>query len=417
MSAPEVAVVIPTYDRAELLRDALDHLTRQSLPVDRFEVIVSDDGSSDHTRQVVEEFTGRLDLRYTYQEDDGNRVAAARNAGARLATAPILVFLDTGPLFGPDFLAAHVAAHGDLSEPRAVVGYAYGYNPELDMSWLLPEVRRLGPVATVEKYATDPRFRDIRHGLLKEIDFDFSRRLAPWQLFFTLNCSVRTEDFHAVGGFAESFVEWGAEDLELAFKLFRHGVGFHFSAEAWVVDVPHPRDLFDLREQLARQLARFLDLHREPVIEIGYALTLRHLLWSWEADYADLLEWQAEAEDLGVAAELTEAVRDLPPGTRLVVFGAGGDIPDGLPETTTLVEFDPEHVAKARESGRHPVLYALGLSTELAGHSADVVLITSRLSGLWARWSAELRAEANRIGRDVRTAPGLETNVEKAHDR
>jgi len=419
--SPLISVVIPTYNRSPMLRDALEHLTRQRLPVDQFEVIVADDGSSDDTRQVAESFAGRLRLKYTFQKDLGYRVSAARNAGARLATAPVLVFLDTGPLFGPDLLTAHLAAHDGGPDHRAVVGYAYGYNPELDMSWLAPEVHRLGPEATVEKYAADPRFRDVRHGLLKEIDFDLSRRLAPWQLFFTLNCSVRAEDFHAVGGFDEGFTGWGAEDLEFAYKLFRRGVRFHFSADAWVVDVPHPRDLYDLREQLAQQVAYFLTLHREPLIEIGYALTVRHLLWSWEADYAALLAWEAEVADRGVAAELTEAIRDLPAGTRIAVIGAGGDVPRDLP-VMTLIEFDRAHVRRLRAEGRHTVLHALGLRTSLPDRSVDVVVITSRLAGLWDRWAGDLRAEALRIGREVRLAPGLGTGtdmttLEREHDR
>jgi cellulose synthase/poly-beta-1,6-N-acetylglucosamine synthase-like glycosyltransferase len=93
---PSVSVIIPTYNRTELLRRTLDALTEQSISRDEFEVIVSDDGSTDNTSAVVQSFADRLDVRYCHQQDRGYRVAEARNAGARLASAPILVFLDSG---------------------------------------------------------------------------------------------------------------------------------------------------------------------------------------------------------------------------------------------------------------------------------------------------------------------------------
>jgi len=61
---PLISVIIPTFNRAELLRLSLRSLTRQSLPKQDFEVIVIDDGSSDHTRQVCRELEKSLRLRY-----------------------------------------------------------------------------------------------------------------------------------------------------------------------------------------------------------------------------------------------------------------------------------------------------------------------------------------------------------------
>jgi glycosyltransferase involved in cell wall biosynthesis len=399
---PRVSVVIPTYDRCEMLRNQLEHLTRQRLPVEEFEVIVADDGSSDGTRAMVESFADRLRLKYHYQEDLGNRVSTARNAGAALASAPVLVFLDTGPMFGRDFLATHLALHADESRRRAVVGYSYAYNPEKDLSWVRDEIARLGPEETVAKYADDPEFRDVRFEQLADIDFDLSRRLAPWQVFFSLNISVRADDFRAVGGFDEAFNGyWGGEDLELGFKLFRRGCEFHLSFDAWVVDVPHQRNMFELMIQLERQFRVLLDLHREPLFELGDALMTRQHMWKWNDAYAELLDWQREVADRGVAAEIADAVRDLPDGAKIAVFGAGGDIPPEAPRMF-LMDFDPALAARAADGGRHIGLHVLGLRTPLLDRSVDTVVITSRLAGLWDRWGDYLLAEARRVGRDVR---------------
>ncbi|WP_290057318.1 glycosyltransferase family 2 protein [Amycolatopsis solani] len=401
---PRVSVVIPTYNRCEMLRTSLEHLTRQRLPAGDFEVIVADDGSSDATREVVESFADRLRVKYHFQEDLGFRAGTARNAGARLADAPILVFLDTGPLFGPDLLLRHLEAHGDDDVRRAVIGYAYGYRPEKDMSWITDAVQRLGPEATVARYADDPEFQDVRHPQLQNVVSGAD--LLPWRLFFTINCSVRTEDFRAVGGFDEEFHGWGGEDTELAFRLSRHGVRFHVAEDAWVVDLPHEREQFDLWEQLARNMLHFLAQHREPVVEIGLALAIKHLFWSYEEDYRGLVTWQERVRDRDVAAELAEAVRHVPPGAKIAILGAGADIPPSMPPAIVL-DFDASLVARATASGRHVGHHTMGLRTPLAEQSVDTVIITSRMAGLWDRWQDELLAEARRIGREVVVPAGF----------
>jgi len=73
-TTPAVSVIIPTYNRAELVRKMLDQLLRQDIPVDSFEVIVADDGSCDGTEQIVRSYADRLRIVYHFQEDEGMRV-------------------------------------------------------------------------------------------------------------------------------------------------------------------------------------------------------------------------------------------------------------------------------------------------------------------------------------------------------
>ena len=107
LQLPALSVVIPTYNRAPLLRRTLVSLVEQR-NAPPFEVIVADDGSADDSQQVTAEFRDRLAIRYCHQEDKGYRAAKARNMGAAVASAPILMFLDSGTLAGPDLLAGHL---------------------------------------------------------------------------------------------------------------------------------------------------------------------------------------------------------------------------------------------------------------------------------------------------------------------
>lgn len=97
-----VSVIIPTYNRAGYLREALDSIFAQTLPP--WEVIVIDDGSTDDTLQVVNNAPGPV--RFYQQAHQG--VAAARNLGLQNAAGDLIAWLDSDDLWEPEFLAAVV---------------------------------------------------------------------------------------------------------------------------------------------------------------------------------------------------------------------------------------------------------------------------------------------------------------------
>ena len=106
-----VSVVIATYNRARLLREAVESLWQQTLPPDRFEIIVVDDASTDNTEAVLRELTRVSPVRLVYHRLPSNRgVAAARNAGVRLAAGPIIASMDNDCCAHPEWLARGLAA-------------------------------------------------------------------------------------------------------------------------------------------------------------------------------------------------------------------------------------------------------------------------------------------------------------------
>lgn len=107
-----VSVIIPTYNRADSLPEALETVLSQQPTPD--EVIVVDDGSRDNTRAVLAGYEGRI--RAVHQENAG--AAAARNAGMTLATGDWLAFLDSDDLWTPGRMAA---LHRDLDAAGAGV--------------------------------------------------------------------------------------------------------------------------------------------------------------------------------------------------------------------------------------------------------------------------------------------------------
>jgi glycosyltransferase involved in cell wall biosynthesis len=400
-----VSVIIPTYNRAALLRRTLDSLTSQSVRAARFEVVVADDGSSDDTRSVVESYGRVLRIRYFYQPDEGFRAGAARNAGARLAAAPVLAFLDTGLLAGPDFIQAHAAAHSGSNAPRAVAGYAYGFNRVEPFPWLGDLLDGLTAQQAVDQLGADPRFRDRRDQILEPVNFDTGRLAAPWWIFWSLNISVRATDFHAVGGFDEGFRGWGLEDVELGYRLAARGAQVVVSRQAWAVDVPHDRNMKSESESVLRNARYFLERHPEPVPEMLCARYVWSPRMNFEEMCRELARWAAESRSRDVAAELAMALPRLPAGSgdpepRIAVFGCGAGVPPSWPPCT-LTDFDRELLHQAAAAGNHTTLHGIGLVTPFPDRFFDEVIITSRLEGLWGRWGDVLLAEAARIGRAV----------------
>lgn len=405
--AARASVVVPTYNRSGLLRQTLESLTEQDFSVTDFEVVVSDDGSDDDTAEVARSFAGRLRVLYHRQEDLGFRAAAARNSGARIATAPILVFLDCGMLAGPDFVREHLAAQ---RRPHVVVGYEY------DFAQVFPEVRlddpllRMPPPAIRDRMRRDRRFRDSRHHTLSMADFDLSRLVVPWWICWSSNVSLPTDDFWAVGGFDEDFRSWGAEDVELAYRLHRAGLPFVLSRRAWAIEQPHPRTAQANHDTSMINNQMMHDKHPDPLMEICVHVTL-HAHWlDVEPLCQALCDWRSRARPLEVTAELAAEAGSAT--GRVAVFGSGGQPPSswaGSGTSYTLLDFDSELLAEAARSGPYATRHAIGLRTGLPDDSFDLVVISSRLAGLWPQWSEALLAEAGRIGREVRVAAGVGT--------
>jgi len=99
-----VSVIIPTYNYAEFLPDALDSVFGQTFA--DWEAIVIDDGSTDNTREVIQPYLN--DGRVRYHRTNHIGASAARNLGISLATSPLIAFLDADDLWLPEKLERQV---------------------------------------------------------------------------------------------------------------------------------------------------------------------------------------------------------------------------------------------------------------------------------------------------------------------
>jgi glycosyltransferase involved in cell wall biosynthesis len=134
---PKVSVIIPTYNRAAMVREAIESVLAQSY-ADR-ELIVVDDGSTDGTEAGIASLIPQLT--YIYQEHRG--VSAARNRGASLARGEYLAFLDSDDLWLRDKLGRQMQFME--SHPEALICYT-------DEIWIRRGVR-VNPMKKHKKHS------------------------------------------------------------------------------------------------------------------------------------------------------------------------------------------------------------------------------------------------------------------------
>jgi GT2 family glycosyltransferase len=202
------SIVIPTFQRRASVLRTLEALGQQTAPADCFEVIVSIDGSTDGTAQMVETFVAPYRLRAVTNLRRGR--AAACNAGIRAAENEVVVLLDDDMEPAPDLVAAHLYAHrGSCS--RGVVGAAPMVVPE--------------GASPLVKY----RARGFNGRLAQ---FAAMRRPLRFREAYTGHFSIHRDVLMAAGGFDEGFTMYGHEDYELALRLVNAGVELVYSPAA-----------------------------------------------------------------------------------------------------------------------------------------------------------------------------------------
>lgn len=122
-NGPTVSVVIPTYNTASYLEEAIGSVVEQTYPA--MEIIVVDDGSTDDTKKVLIDLIEKKQIIYIYQQNSGP--AAARNRGIELAKGDFIAFLDADDIWLPQKLERQIPLF--LNQE---IGLVYGPRIEFD---------------------------------------------------------------------------------------------------------------------------------------------------------------------------------------------------------------------------------------------------------------------------------------------
>jgi GT2 family glycosyltransferase len=239
------SVIIRSKDEADRLRLTLRSLAEQTEPA---EVVVVNDGSTDHTEKVINEAAERMPLLRLYNKAPLGRSGAA-NAGALRASGDILIFLDGDTLASPEFVHKHLEIHRKKS---GLIGRGETHQLRCTRFFADPETGSPRPGEEERVAAISPselsRMRVTLQDVVERFQFIHQRsqpgiypgagprrlfnlemealRAYPhcsvlWAAASGSNQSVSREAFLATGGFHEALTI--NEHRELALRLCRDG--------------------------------------------------------------------------------------------------------------------------------------------------------------------------------------------------
>lgn len=239
-ASPKVSVVIPTHNRESDLRRCLESLKSQSFQ--EFEVLICDDGSTDGTRQVADEYSRYLDIKYDYSDNFGGP-ARPRNRGIRLARTPYVAFLDSDDWWMPEKLEVSL----DYLEKGADVVYH-------DLLVVSREDGSGGSRRSPTRELKSPAYEDL---------------IVNGNALTNSSVVMRKSLLDAVGGFREDKELIAAEDYEAWVRISKvtekfvripKTLGYYWAGGTANISNP---------QRVIRSLDAFEALYRDSINELG----------------------------------------------------------------------------------------------------------------------------------------------------
>jgi len=270
MSAPYFSVVIPTYNRIDMLVRVLDALALQKDAPD-FEVIVVNDGSKDRTDAVMRERIAAskypYPLQYLLQENSGP--GRARNAGVALGSGEFVIFIGDDTVPEAAFLSEHARVHRDSSDDPLVACLGYTGWP--------PQERVTAFMDYINDYGLQFGYKLIEDGAI-----------VPFNFFYTSNISI-SRKLMVEQPFDTTFPSAAWEDIELAYRLDALGLKIRYTRQA-ITRHYHPMtiDSFSRRQYTVGksgaifyakhpELGHFLGVHELETRKLADDRSLRRL--------------------------------------------------------------------------------------------------------------------------------------------
>ena len=215
----QISVIIPTFNRWDILLQCISALKEQTLDPSSYEVIVIDDGSTDDAYKtfISREGTNNFkeirfpNLRYFHQKKNGP--GSARNLGIRQARGRILIFLGDDIIASKNLLEEHLLFHKEKfqGENFGCLGYIT-WPSNFQPTQFLHFIGNWGQFL----------FEEISHG--EEVDYNY---------FYTSNISLKKEFLDKKNLLLDENFKYAAwEDIEFGYRLGKEGLKIIFNKNA-----------------------------------------------------------------------------------------------------------------------------------------------------------------------------------------
>jgi len=188
ITTPKVSVIIPTFNRANYITQCIDSVFNQTFQ--DFEIIVTDDGSTDDTKEVLKPYFDKI--KYIYKENGG--CASARNCGINNSAGEYLTFLDSDDLFEIRKLETQVP----ILEENIDVGFVYS-----DSLMFFED--------------SDLKERLVHAMRIKDHGINFAKQFFPYPKLYMPTTLIRKRCIESVGQFDEELRH--NEDTDLLIRI------------------------------------------------------------------------------------------------------------------------------------------------------------------------------------------------------
>jgi len=226
MSSIKISVVIATCNRVRFLENCINSLEKQSFDKDLFEVIVVNDGSTDSTVRLLDDFKKRTKINFRCISQENRGVSFARNVGIDNAEGEYVAFTDDDCIVPEDWLEKMYQLFSMAGEEIAGIGGPLDCVTQQQGSYIanfIQFVDEFNYIPVLKKYF----IWYVHTSQLKGTE------QVPY--LRTSNAIFRKKCLKEVEGFDINFKRPGGEDPDLCYRLLNKGYRFHFDKDLVVL--------------------------------------------------------------------------------------------------------------------------------------------------------------------------------------
>jgi len=248
-------LIIPTYKQYNRLKLCLLSIEQQTYAHDMFEVIVIDDGSNENVERILNEINISYSINIISLKKNAGR-SFVRNLGAKELNVDLLIFNDGDRIMHKNFIAEHVNYHKD--DQTVVIGnvlelFLSDYDELINdyiQKYLINEV-------ALFKRARYFNYAECIYNIYN--DQGDTSSTVPWLSLFSGNFSIMQDIYLYNNGFNENFKDWGLENFEFGYRLYKNSCRFRYNSKASNFHIFHENN----RESRTNNLNLFASIHTE----------------------------------------------------------------------------------------------------------------------------------------------------------
>lgn len=207
------SIIIPTYNRADVIELTLNGYLDQTCRKLIREIIVIDDGSTDDTKSKVKCISKESPIKITYLFQENKGPAEARNKGIHSASGDILLITGDDIVPHPDMIKEHFTKHKSYNFDDNISVLGHTVWPE-DMK-VTPFMEHIQEMGLQFGYSIIPDENDV-----------------PFNFFYTSNISLHRDFFFGDKLFDTDFPFAAWEDIEFAYRLKKRGLRIVYNSRA-----------------------------------------------------------------------------------------------------------------------------------------------------------------------------------------